>query len=106
MMDIPYCDGLPFLVAQGVKAANHFQGESFGTKEIEQILRDMRREKGKYHPHRYDLVVGKTTVGKAIGKEMGRTCIDVDQELAKEIGDISTYITEQGEAAFREKKQK
>ena len=102
MMDIPHCDGLPFLVAQGVKAANHFQGESFGTKEIEQILRDMRREK-----ENIILIgmpgVGKTTVGKAIGKEMGRTCIDVDQELAKEIGDISTYITEQGEAAFREK---
>lgn len=102
MMDIPYCDGLPFLVAQGVEAANHFQGESFGTKEIEQILRDMRREK-----ENIILIgmpgVGKTTVGKAIGKEMGRTCIDVDQELAKEIGDISTYITEQGEAAFREK---
>ena len=102
MMDIPYCDGLPFLVAQGVKAANHFQGESFGTKEIEQILRDMRREK-----ENIILIgmpgVGKATVGKAIGKEMGRTCIDVDQELAKEIGDISTYITEQGEAAFREK---
>ena len=102
MMDIPYCDGLPFLVAQGVKAANHFQGESFGTKEIEQILRDVRREK-----ENIILIgmpgVGKTTVGRAIGKEMGRTCIDVDQELAKEIGDISTYITEQGEAAFREK---
>ena len=99
MMDI---DGLPFLVAQGVEAANHFQGESFGTKEIEQILRDMRREK-----ENIILIgmpgVGKTTVGKAIGKEMGRTCIDVDQELAKEIGDISTYITEQGEAAFRKK---
>ena len=102
MMDIPHCDGLPFLVAQGVEAANHFQGESFSTKEIEQILRDMRREK-----ENIILIgmpgVGKTTVGKAIGKEMGRTCIDVDQELAKEIGDISTYITEQGEAAFREK---
>ena len=102
MMDIPHCDGLPFLVAQGVEAANHFQGESFGTKEIEQILRDMRREK-----ENIILIgmpgVGKTTVGKAIGKEMGRTCIDVDQELAKEIGNISTYITEQGEAAFREK---
>ena len=102
MMDIPHCDGLPFLVAQGVEAANHFQGESFGTNEIEQILRDMRREK-----ENIILIgmpgVGKTTVGKAIGKEMGRTCIDVDQELAKEIGDISTYITEQGEAAFREK---
>ena len=74
MMDIPHCDGLPFLVAQGVEAANHFQGESFGTKEIEQILRDMRREK-----ENIILIgmpgVGKTTVGKAIGKEMGRTCM-------------------------------
>lgn len=102
MMNIPYCNGLPFLVAQGVKAANHFQGESFGTKEIEQILRDMRREK-----ENIILIgmpgVGKTTVGRAIGKEMGRTWIDVDHELEKEIGNVSTYITEQGEAAFREK---
>ena len=102
MMDIPHCDGLPFLVAQGVKAANHFQGESFGTKEIEQILRDMRREK-----ENIILIgmpgVGKTTVGRAIGKEMGRTWLDVDHELEKEIGNVSTYITEQGEATFREK---
>ena len=102
MMEIPHCDGLPFLVAQGVEAANHFQGESFGTKEIEQILRDMRREK-----ENIILIgmpgVGKTTVGKALGEEMGRTCIDVDHELEKEIGNISTYITEQGEPAFREK---
>ena len=102
MMEIPHCDGLPFLVAQGVEAANHFQGESFGTKEIEQILRDMRREK-----ENIILIgmpgVGKTTVGKALGEEMGRTCVDVDHELEKEIGNISTYITEQGEPAFREK---
>ena len=102
MMEIPHCDGLPFLVAQGVEAANHFQGESFGTKEIEQILRDMRREK-----ENIILIgmpgVGKTTVGKALGEEMGRTWVDVDQELEKEIGDISTYIAEQGEPAFREK---
>ena len=102
MMDIPHCDGLPFLVAQGVEAANHFQGESFGTKEIEQILRDVRREK-----ENIILIgmpgVGKTTVGRAIGKEMGRTWLDVDHELEKEIGNVSTYITEQGEAAFREK---
>ena len=102
MMEIPHCDGLPFLVTQGVEAANHFQGESFGTKEIEQILRDMRREK-----ENIILIgmpgVGKTTVGKALGEEIGRTCVDVDYELEKEIGDISTYITEQGEAAFREK---
>ncbi len=102
MMEIPYCDGLPFLVAQGVEAAKYFQCESFGTKEIEQILRDIRREK-----ENIILIgmpgVGKTTVGKALGEEMGRTCVDVDHELEKEIGDISTYITEQGEPAFREK---
>lgn len=102
MMNIPHCDGLPFLVAQGVKAANHFQDESFGTKEIEQILRDMRREK-----ENIILIgmpgVGKTTVGKSIGEAMGRPWIDADQELEKEIGDISTYITEQGEPAFRKK---
>lgn len=102
MMEIPHCDGLPFLVAQGVEAAKHFQGESFGTEAIEQILRDMRREK-----ENIILIgmpgVGKTTVGKALGEEMDRTCVDVDQELEKEIGDISTYITEQGEPAFREK---
>ena len=102
MMGIPHCDGLPFLVAQGVEAAKHFQGESFGTEEIEQILHDMRREK-----ENIILIgmpgAGKTTVGKALGEEMGRTCVDVDHELEKEIGDISTYITEQGEPAFREK---
>ena len=102
MMNIPHCDGLPFLVAQGVEAANHFQDESFGTKEIEQILRDMRREK-----ENIILIgmpgVGKTTVGKAIGEAMRRPWIDADHELEKEIGDISTYITEQGEPAFREK---
>ena len=102
MMNIPHCDGLPFLVAQGVEAANHFQDESFGTKEIEQILRDMRREK-----ENIILIgmpgVGKTTVGKAIGEAIGRPWIDADQELEKEIGDISTYIAEQGEPAFRKK---
>ena len=80
---------------KALEAANHFKGESFGTKEVEQILRDMRREK-----ENIILIgmpgVGKTTVGKALGEEMGRTCVDVDQELEKEIGDISTYITEQG----------
>ena len=58
MMEIPHCDGLPFLVAQGVGAANHFQGESFGTKEIEQILRDMRREKENI------ILIGMPGVGK------------------------------------------
>ncbi|MFQ9506222.1 MAG: shikimate kinase [Veillonella sp.] len=101
MMEIPHCDGLPFLVAQGVEAANHFQGESFGTKEIEQILRDMRREKEKYHPHRHAWC-RKTTVGKALGEEMGRTCIDVDRVRKRNCEIFHIYYGAR-EAAFREK---
>lgn len=105
MMGIPHMDGLPFLVAQGVVAANHFQCESFGTAEIESILRDIRKEK-----ENIILIgmpgVGKTTVGEALGKKLNRPWIDIDQELEKEIGNVSDYISEHGEAAFREKETK
>ena len=33
MMEIPHCDGLPFLVAQGVEAANHFQVKALARKK-------------------------------------------------------------------------
>ena len=42
----------------------------------------MRREKENIIPIGMP-GVGKTTVGKALGKEMGRTCVDVDHELEK-----------------------
>lgn len=104
MMGIPHADGLPFLVAQGVEAANHFQGESFGPEHINRILKDLRRDK-----ENIILIgmpgVGKTTVGKALGETLGRTWIDVDQELEKEIGNVSQYIVDHGEEAFREKER-
>lgn len=100
MMGIPYSDGLPFLVAQGVVAANHFQGESFGAQEIQSILEDIRKE-----TENIILIgmpgVGKSTVGKALSDVMNRPWVDIDHELEKEIGHISTYIVEHGEAAFR-----
>ena len=104
-MDIPYSDGLPFLVAQGVEAAKHFQGESFGSAEIERILRDIRHEK-----ENIILIgmpgVGKTTMGRALGKALNRKWFDADKELIKEIGNISDYITTHGEEAFRKEETK
>lgn len=100
MMGIPYSDGLPFLVAQGVVAANHFQGENFGAQEIQSILEDIRKE-----TENIILIgmpgVGKSTVGKALSNVMNRPWVDIDHELEKEIGHISTYIVEHGEEAFR-----
>lgn len=100
MMGIPYSDGLPFLVAQGVVAANHFQGESFGAQEIQSILEDIRKE-----TENIILIgmpgVGKSTVGKALSDVMNRPWVDIDHELEKEIGHISAYIVEHGEEAFR-----
>ena len=105
IMDIPYSDGLPFLVAQGVEAAKHFQGESFGSAEIERILRDIRHEK-----ENIILIgmpgVGKTTMGRALGKALNRKWFDADKELIKEIGNISDYITTHGEEAFRKEETK
>ncbi len=105
MMDIPYSDGLPFLVAQGVEAAKHFQCESFGSAEIERILRDMRHEK-----ENIILIgmpgVGKTTIGRALGKALNRKWFDADKELIREIGNISDYITTHGEEAFRKEETK
>ena len=102
MMDVPHCDGLPFLVAQGVEAANHFQGESFGTKEIEQILRDMRREK-----ENIILIgmpgAGKTTVGKVLAKELGRDFFDLDQTIQDKVGkSVQNIYIHDGKDAFTE----
>lgn len=100
MMNIPHADGLPFLVAQGVVAANYFQHKNFGTNEITTILKDIANE-----TENIILIgmpgVGKSTVGKALSEALGRPWIDIDQELSKDIGDISSYIIEHGEEAFR-----
>lgn len=100
MMNIPHADGLPFLVAQGVVAANYFQHKNFSANEITTILKDIANE-----TENIILIgmpgVGKSTVGKALSEALGRPWVDIDQELSKDIGDISSYIIEHGEEAFR-----
>ena len=47
---------------------------------------------------------GKTTVGRALAKLLGRPFADADAELVRAVGtDIPAYFREHGEAAFRER---
>jgi shikimate kinase len=46
--------------------------------------------------------VGKTTIGKKLAKQLGRTFIDTDQLFVKEHGSIAEFFESKGEAAFRD----
>ncbi|MCF0156476.1 MAG: AAA family ATPase [Veillonella sp.] len=50
--------------------------------------------------------VGKTTVGKALAEATGRPFVDLDDELAKDIGSIPDFIQTHGEPAFRREESK
>ncbi|MFV0314944.1 MAG: shikimate kinase, partial [Anaerotignum sp.] len=46
---------------------------------------------------------GKTTLGKMVAKELGKTFVDIDEEIIKQINmPIADYFSTMGELAFRE----
>lgn len=95
------CDGLPMLVAQAAFAAHYFTGLASPEEKILPVLGELRRE--------LDNIVligmpgvGKSKVGETVAGLTGRTFIDIDTRLSKELGAIDTFIRQKGEAAFRE----
>ena len=102
---IPAEGGLYMLVAQAVRAAELFSGAPIENDEIERIYRSVLRKK-----QNIVLVgmpgVGKSTVGKDLGRALGRTVLDTDAILKSRIGDIPTFIKEKGEAAFRDEESR
>ncbi len=46
--------------------------------------------------------VGKTTIGKKLGKALGLEFIDTDQVFVKAHGEIAAFFESTGEASFRE----
>ena len=103
-MEIPHCDGLPFLVAQGVGAANHFKVKALVQRKSGKSC-EICATKGKHHSHRHAWR-RKTTVGKALGEEMGRTCVDVDHELEKKLETFPHTLQNKGNLPSREKRRK
>ncbi len=94
--------GLYMLVAQAAYAAEKFVGKTVSDKRIEEVYQEILNSK-------QNIVLvgmpgcGKTTIGRAIAKEIGFEFIDTDQEIFKTFGKTpSQIITESGEKGFRD----
>lgn len=97
--------GLEMLVAQAVYAAEYFLSRKFpdAPAEINQITNTLRRDT-------LNIALigmpssGKTTIGRALAKELGKTFIDLDEEIVKVNGkSIPDIFAEEGEDGFRKK---
>ncbi|MDR0889434.1 MAG: shikimate kinase [Oscillospiraceae bacterium] len=93
--------GLPMLVAQAKRAAELFTQQSIPDRKIEEILQILSRQME-------NIVLigmpgcGKSTVGAALAKLLGRTFIDADDVLAEKAAcSIPEFFARNGEEAFR-----
>ena len=101
-LGIPSESGLAMLVAQAFFASELFQGRDLDEAQIAQIEADIHRQT-------QNIVLigmpgaGKTSTGKRLARMLGRTFVDVDDEIARQEGTGAARIIEkQGEDAFRE----
>ena len=97
--------GLEMLVAQAVYAAEYFLGSAFpdAPAEIRRITAALRRD-----TLNVALIgmpsSGKTTVGRALAKELGKTFVDLDEAIVKADGrSIPDIFAAEGEDGFRRK---
>ena len=100
---IPAVGGLYMLVAQAAYAAQLFVNETVPQEKIEEIYRQMRRQKE-------NIVLigmpgcGKSTVGKQLAESLGMDFIDTDEEIVRQAGrDIPQIFAQEGEASFRDR---
>ncbi|MBQ7922264.1 MAG: shikimate dehydrogenase [Clostridia bacterium] len=102
---IPAEGGLYMLVAQAVFAAEKFTGKTYEPEIIEETYREIFLSK-------QNIVLtgmpasGKTTVGRLLAEETGRTFVDTDVEIVKKYGmEIPEIFEKFGEAGFRERER-
>ena len=100
---LPRSCGLPMLVAQAKRAAELFTGQNIGDSRTEAVLHGLRRQLTS-------IVLigmpgcGKTTVGRALAEKLGRTFVDLDEEIVRRAGmPIPEIFAREGEAGFRER---
>ncbi len=101
-LGLPAEGGLYMLVAQAVKAVEHFLDTTLSEDTTDTIFAKLMAQKE-------NIVLtgmpgsGKTTVGQLIAKRLNRPFVDMDDEIIKRIGcPIADYFAQHGEAAFRE----
>ena len=100
---LPCSCGLPLLVAQAKRAAELFTGRNIGDSRTEAVLHGLREQLTS-------IVLigmpgcGKTTVGRALAEKLGRTFVDLDEEIVRRAGtSIPEIFAREGEAGFRER---
>ncbi len=100
-LHIPHAGGLSMLVAQAKRASELFTGREISDAEISRIEKALRDQM-------QNIVLigmpgcGKSTVGRAVAKRLGRTFFDADAEIEARAGcSIPEIFRAQGEAAFR-----
>lgn len=96
-----WANGLGMLVAQAKAAAELFQGRPIPDERVADITREMERDT------RNLLLIGmpgcgKTTVGQALARRLGRKLVDTDVLVEEAAGcTIPELFAQQGEEAFR-----
>ena len=100
---LPCPCGLPMLVAQAKRAAELFTGQNIDDSRAEAVLHGLRGQLTS-------IVLigmpgcGKTTVGRALAGKLGRTFVDLDEEIVRRAGtSIPEIFAREGEAGFRER---
>ena len=100
---LPRSCGLPMLVAQAKRAAELFTGQNIDDSRAEAVLHGLRGQLTS-------IVLigmpgcGKTTVGRALAGKLGRTFVDLDEEIVRRAGtSIPEIFAREGEAGFRER---
>ena len=100
---LPRSCGLPMLVAQAKRAAELFTGQNINDSRTEAVLHGLREQLTS-------IVLigmpgcGKTTVGRALAEKLGRTFVDLDEEIVRRAGtSIPEIFAREGEAGFRER---
>ena len=94
--------GFEMLVAQAVFAAEHFTGRQLDTAAlIPAVSRRLRHELANV-----SIIgmpgCGKSTVGAALAKRLGKRFVDLDAEIERRTGhNIPDIFAQEGEAAFR-----
>lgn len=99
---IPAESGLYMLVGQAIKAYEIFMNKTAPENLLDKIFNDIKSQK-------QNIVLigmpgsGKTTIGQAVAKKLGRDFVDSDDEIKKIIKtEISDYFSQYGEEKFRD----
>jgi len=95
-----YC-GFEMLVAQAVYAAEHFTGQKLPEAVIADTHRKLKRDLSNV------AIIGmpgcgKSTIGRALAKTLGKNYVDLDEVIEKNTGmPIPDIFAREGEASFR-----